>query len=113
MSDEVFEIEVFEIIDGVRRAKAHELLGKPLIPAEILDEVGDVRERREVELTSLRVPTKQTIDVSTQVKWDRFMKTFNLVKSGSPTPPILVTPGNRGQKLTDISLDSSGLKERS
>jgi hypothetical protein len=105
--------EVFEIIDGVRRAKAHELLGKTRIPAEIIDEEGNLRELREVDLTSLRVPTKQNLDVSTQSKWERFMKTYDLVKAGSPTPPILITPGSRGQPLGDVPFDSSGLNERS
>lgn len=58
--------ETLEVIDGVRRAKSHELLGKLVIPAEIIDEDGDVIGRRDVPIDSLRVVTKKSIDVSTQ-----------------------------------------------
>ncbi len=100
--------ETFEIIDGVRRAKSHELLGKDAIPAEIIDEEGNTLDRREVLLTSLRVTTKRSIDISTQKDWERFMKTFDQVKAGSPTPPILITPGTGGHKVQDIQLDPTG-----
>jgi hypothetical protein len=100
--------ESFEIIDGVRRAKSHELLGRSSIIAEIIDQTGNLVELREVALDFLHVPTKSSIDVSTQTAWERFMKTFELVKAGSPTPPILVTPGNRGRKLGEVQLDSTG-----
>jgi len=36
------------------------------------------------------------------------MKTFNQVKAGSPKPPILVTPGDKGRKIRDIQLDPKG-----
>lgn len=100
--------ETFEIIDGVRRAKSHELLGKPTVPAEIIDEEGNTVEKRDVPIDSLRVTTKRNIDVSTQRDWERFMKTFNHVKAGSPTPPILITPGDRGRKIQDVHLDPKG-----
>jgi hypothetical protein len=100
--------ETFEVIDGVRRAKSHELLGQATIPAEIIDEDGNTIARREVPLDSLRVTTKRSIDVSTRKDWERFMKTFNQVKAGSPTPPILITPGTEGRKLQDIQLDPTG-----
>jgi len=100
--------ETFEIIDGVRRAKSHELLGRTIIPAEIIDEEGNTVEWRDVPVDSLRVTTKSSIDVSTQKDWERFMKTFNQVKSNSPTPPILITPGDKGRKIRDIQLDPTG-----
>jgi len=100
--------ETFEILDGVRRAKSYELLGKPAIPAEIIDDEGNIVGRREVPIDSLRVPTKSRIDISTQKAWERFIKTFNQVKAGSPTPPILITPGSQGRKLRDIQLAPTG-----
>lgn len=103
--------ETYEIIDGVRRAKSYELLGRPVIPAEIIDEEGNAIAKRDVPLDSLRVTTKQSIDVSTQRDWERFMKTFNRVKADLPTPPILVTPGDKGRKLQDIQLDPTGEAE--
>jgi len=100
--------ETFEIIDGVRRAKSYELLGKPAIPAEIIDEEGSTIARRDVLIDSLRVTTKRSIDVSTQKDWERFIKTFNQVKAGLPTQPILITPGDKGRKIRDIHLDPTG-----
>ena len=100
--------ETFEIIDGVRRAKSYELLGKAAIPAEIIDDEGHTIAQREVSPNSLRVTTKRSIDVSTQKEWERFMKTFDQVKAGSPPPPILITPGNEGLKLEDLPFDSTG-----
>ena len=78
--------QTFEIIDGVRRAKSYELLGRAVIPAEIIDEEGNTVAKRDVPIDSLRVLTKRSIDVSTQRDWERFMKTFNQVKAGLPTP---------------------------
>ena len=100
--------ETFEIIDGVRRAKSYELLGQETIPAEIIDEEGNTIAKRDVPIDSLRVTTKRSIDVSTQKDWERFMRTFNQVKAGSLTPPILITPGNEGRKIQDIQLDPTG-----
>ncbi|HXG66407.1 MAG TPA: hypothetical protein VNO70_15010 [Blastocatellia bacterium] len=105
--DEIRE-ETFEVLDGVRRAKAYEFLGKATIPAEIIDEDGKVIGRREVPIDSLRVTTKSSIDVSTQKEWDRFMRTFNQTRAGSPAPPILVTPGSKGLKIKDLQLDPTG-----
>ena len=103
--------ETFEIIDGVRRAKSYQLLGKPAILAEIIDEEGNTVEKRDVPIDSLRVTTKSSIDVSTQRDWERFMKTFNQVKADLPTPPILITPGDKGRKLQDVQLDPTGEAE--
>lgn len=103
--------ETFEIIDGIRRAKSHELLGKPSIAAEVIDATGNLIELREVPLEALRVTSKSSLDVSTLNRWERFMQTFNLVKAGSPTPPILVRPGGHGRKLAEIALDQTGAAE--
>ncbi len=103
--------ETFEIIDGIRRAKAHEFLGKQSIPAEISDAAGNLLEIREVPLEALRVNAKSSIDVSTLKNWERFMHTLDLVKAGSPTPPIIVRAGNRGCKLAEIWLDKTGTAE--
>src|SRR5262245_51555922 len=96
--------ETFEIIDGVRRAKSYELLGKPVIPAEIIDELGNTVERRSVPIDSLRSTTKHSIDLSTQKDWERFMKTFNQVKAGLPTPPIQLRPEIKGEGFRIFSL---------
>ena len=85
--------ETFEILDGVRRAKAHELLGKDVIRAEIVGVAGQSLGIRDVPIENLLVPSKDIIDVSTTVSWERFMKIFEAVKAASPVPPILVQPG--------------------
>lgn len=36
------------------------------------------------------------------------MKTFNEVKAGLPTPPILVTPGAERLTIREIQLDPTG-----
>ncbi len=100
--------DTFEIIDGVRRAKSFELVGKDAIPAEIIDDDGNLIVQREVLLTSLRVTTKRSIDISSLKDWERFMKTFDQVKAGTPVPPILITPGKEGRTIQDISLDPTG-----
>jgi hypothetical protein len=92
----------------VRRAKAYELLGKPAIPAEVIDEDGHTVARQDVPIDALCVTTKRSIDVSTQKEWERFMKTFNEVKAGLPTPPILVTPGTEGHTIRELQLDPTG-----
>lgn len=100
--------QTFEIVDGVRRAKSYELLDKSTIPAEVMDEEGNTIDLCNVSVESLRVTTKQSIDVSTQKEWERFMKTFNQVKAGLPIEPILVTPGTHGKMIRDVQLDPTG-----
>jgi len=80
--------ETFEIIDGVRRSKAADLVGIEKIPAEIFDDSERLMSLRDVPLNSLRSPHKPTIDVSDADKMGRFMKTLNKTKAGSVPPPI-------------------------
>ena len=104
--------ETFELLDGLRRAKACELLGLKSIAAEIIDRDGYLIEKRDIELTALRVPSKDRIDVSSLSKWERFMNIFDLIKSGSPVTPITVTQGKSGLMLSEIPLDSLGTEEK-
>ena len=77
------EEETYEIVDGVRRAKAAELLGRSHIHARIVDIDGNTIAEADVPLDALHSPHKTPIDVSTQRKWDRFLKTFNKTRAGS------------------------------
>ena len=97
--------ETFELLDGLRRAKACELLGLKSIAAEVIDRDGYIIEKRDIELTALRIPSKDRIDVSALSNWERFMNIFDLVKNGSPISPITVTEGNSGLALSEIPLD--------
>src|SRR5438045_2324396 len=79
--------ETFRIIDGVRRAKAADMLGHDTIPAEIFDaETGASLGTRDLPIDSLRSP-KDVIDLSRQVDMDRWQNVYNLTKSGSVPPP--------------------------
>jgi hypothetical protein len=98
----------YEIIDGVRRAKAAEFLGKETIVAKIYDENDKLLDIKEISIDSLFSPNKLTIDFFTEKSKDRFMETLNLAKSGSTPPPIFVTPGCKGPKICDVTLDSYG-----
>ncbi len=99
----------YEIVDGVRRAKAAELCGKPVIRAKIIGADGrQIGPVTDVGVDTLGSPSKPSIDVSTGPKMDRFMETLGKTKQGSIPPPIEVTPGNRGPKIRDVTLDLHG-----
>ena len=100
--------KTFEIIDGLRRAKAAELVGYQTITAYILDQESKIIDTRELSLDLRKEP--ESIDVSHQRKMDRFMEILNQIKSGSTLPPIMVQLGNRGLKIREVSLDSIGEK---
>jgi len=80
--------KTFEIIDGLRRAKAADLVGYKTITAYILDQESKIIDTRELSLDLRKEP--ESIDVSHQRKMDRFMEILNQIKSGSTLPPIMV-----------------------
>jgi hypothetical protein len=92
----------FEIVDGVRRAKAAELAGHTSIPANV--EVGGrVVETIDVPLSSLYSPFKSAIDItSSPSAMQRFQSVLNGTRSGDPLPPITVQPGSRGPSIFDV-----------
>lgn len=95
----------YEILDGVRRAKAAELLGHKTIPATI---AGHGNQIFDLPIDALKSPYKTKIDVSDQDKMDRWMKTFKKTKEGSVPPPIQVESGNNGISIEDITFDTFG-----
>jgi hypothetical protein len=92
----------FEIVDGVRRAKAAELAGQTSIRANV--EVGGrVVETLDVPLSSLRSPFKSAIDITSNPgTMGRFQNILNGTRAGDPLPPITVQPGTRGPSIFDI-----------
>ena len=100
--------KTFEIVDGLRRAKAADLLGYTTINAHILDTESKIIDTRELSLDLLRSPYKESIDVSHRRKMDRFMEILNEIRSGFSPPPIIVQLGNRGLKISEVKLDSIG-----
>jgi hypothetical protein len=101
------EKETYEIIDGVRRSKAADLVGHDTIPAQILNSEGKVVGTKDISVNQLLSP-KSSIDVSTPTSMDRFMSTLNKTKAGSTPPPILVQPGSRGVPIKNVPLDPIG-----
>lgn len=99
--------ETFEIMDGVRRTKAADLVGNPTIPAQILNVEGKVVGTQNLPVSQLLSP-KPSIDVSTTVNMDLFMNTLNQTKAGSIPPPILVQPGSGGIPIRNVPLDPLG-----
>ncbi len=92
----------YEIVDGVRRSKAAEMLGR-----SVIDAVDTTGKKITASIESLFSPSKDKIDVSSSGKMDRFMRVLEGVKS-EKTPPILVTPGSRGTPIKDVVLDPKG-----
>ena len=92
----------FEIIEGVRRAKAFELSGAQTIRAMIQNPDGTNGPETDVPLDCLRSPHKNSIDMSTNIQADRFWRIWKGIQGGQSAmiPPI---PGGRGILIKDIS----------
>ncbi len=89
----------FEIVDGVRRAKAAEIAEQATIRAQI----GGVGEIIEVPLDSLHSPFKAAIDVtSSPAAMSRWESVLEATRAGEELPPIHIQPGSRGPLLSDI-----------
>jgi RHS repeat-associated protein len=99
--------QTFEIIDGVRTAKAADLTGNSAIPAQVLNAEGKTVGTQNIPVDRLLSP-KSSIDVSTGGKMDRFMNTLNQTKAGSTPPPITVQAGKNGTRISDVTLDAVG-----
>jgi RHS repeat-associated protein len=98
----------FEITDGVRRAKASQVLGRKTIRARIYDRAGNFTGERDIPVDQLRSPYKSAIDMSTQVHANRYMRVQKGFQNGDPMPPIDVVPGSNGLRLEDIIFDMLG-----
>lgn len=96
--------EIFEIQDGVRRAKAADTLGKKSIDAEIVDEFDRVVDRKEVPVDSLRSP-KDKIETRNLEEIERYGEVQDATQKGASLPPIRVTPGERGIPVRDVGFD--------
>jgi hypothetical protein len=96
----------FEIIDGVRRAKAVSLAGRSSIPAEVMVQ-GKIVQRLELSVDALRSP-KASIDISNAAKMQRWQITLGQTQVGSVPPPILVQPGSSGTRIGNVFLDAAG-----
>jgi RHS repeat-associated protein len=94
--------QTFEIVDGLRRAKAAELAGKTTVAAEVRVG-GRVVGTMDIPLDSLRSPFKSAIDVSSHPsQMSRFKSILDATRAGDSLPPISVQPGGRGSSISDI-----------
>jgi cell fate regulator YaaT (PSP1 superfamily) len=100
--------ETFEIIDGVRRAKAAELAGKATVVVQVDDGTGRLSSPIEVQIDPLRSPHKSTIDLATQAALDRWLDVFRRAKQGSMPPPIMVRRGSKAMKISDVEFERRG-----
>ena len=94
----------YQIIQGVRRAKAFQLTGATTIRAVIQAPDGTHGPEIEVLIENLRSPYKSEIDMSTHKQADRFWSIWNAIQSGkeSQLPPVIIEHGSRGKPVQDI-----------
>jgi RHS repeat-associated protein len=90
--------QLYEIGDGVRRAKAAEMVGRQTIRA--MDNAGRIFE---VPIKDLRSPLKEVIDMTNPNEVSRFNKILEGMKLGDDLPPIYVNPGSRGIPVSKIT----------
>ena len=88
--------ELYEIREGVRRAKAAWLCGQETISAQING--GSVFS---VPIRNLRSPHKEEIDVSGVggFRWERVLRG---TRAGDVLPPIEILPGTRGKTIEEV-----------
>lgn len=98
--------EAFEIMDGVRRAKAASMAGHASIAAEIYDASGGtLLGKQDILLESLLSPNKGIIDVSNLTDIDRFASIHGATLKGTSLPPIKVTSGSGGVPVSKITFN--------
>lgn len=95
--------QLYEIQEGVRRAKAAWLCGRETIEAQVSG--GPIFS---VSLRSLRSPHKDEIDISGLggMRWDRVLRG---TRSGTALPPIEILPGARGKTIEEVRVPQDEL----
>ena len=95
--------QLYEIQDGVRRAKAAWLCGRETIEAQING--GPIFP---VPFRCLRSPHKDEIDVSGLggMRWERVLRG---TRSGATLPPIEILPGARGKTIEEVRVSQDEL----
>lgn len=93
--------QTFEILDGVRRAKAAAELGQTTIEAQV-EIGGKVVQTGRVPIDALRSPFKSALDVSTPPLMQRWLRVFQGTRSGDPLPPIVIQPGASGTPIQQL-----------
>ena len=88
--------QLYEIQEGVRRAKAAWLCGHETIEAQVRGGPPF-----SVRITTLRSPHKEEIDVSGVggFRWERVLRG---TRAGDVLPPIEILPGTRGKTIEEV-----------
>ena len=90
----VHNTDCYEIVDGIRRAKAASELGHETIPAQIIKD-GSLGEPFDVPLENLRSP-KDFIKMEDSADYNKWMDRLEEVRTGDGFHPITVAPGSYG-----------------
>lgn len=96
--------QLYEIQDGVRRAKAAWLAGQETIPAQIGDDMTVVW----LPLKDLRSPHKGFIS-TTGPRGADWGKVYRAAQRGDVPDPILVEPGAAGPTLEEVKVEENEL----
>lgn len=100
---------LYRVMDGVRRAKAAQLLGHSLIPAEVVDASGLSVGECDMPINMLRSPKAliRRITTADETRWIRAIAGAN--QPVLPYPPITVQPDvERGTRFEDVDFDFGG-----
>jgi hypothetical protein len=89
----------WSIADGLRRAKAAELLGRDLVPAVELGNEGATPFN--VSLSDLFSPYRDSIDLE-GAGMDRWQNVYSGMASGEELPPIVLERGGRGLPIGEV-----------
>lgn len=98
------DAQIYEIRDGVRRAKAAQLCGREMVDAQI----GGIGPVLQVPLETLRSP-KDRIDPAGLggMRWDAV---YRATQAGKPLPPIEIMPGAFGVPIEKVSVPQDELE---
>src|SRR5713101_8481119 len=94
----------YEVLQGVRRARAFQLAGYSTIRAVVQRSDGTQNPEVELPIDSLRSRFKDDIDMSTTRQANRFWSIWNAIRSGraDQLPAIVVQHGSRGKPIKDL-----------
>ncbi len=95
---------LFEIIDGVRRAKAFEQSGAATVRVVVQQADGTQGPEQEVTIDCLRSPHKAAIDLTSPGQRHRYRRIENAIRTGQGAllPLLVVRPGTRGTRVKDL-----------
>ena len=102
--EQIYEIKVYEIQDGVRRAKAAWLCGQETIPAQI-DGSGKIIP---IPLRCLRSPKTMIEDYGARgADWGLI---YRAAQRGDILPPIVIVAGAEGTPIADVEVQADELE---